>query len=178
MKDLLRLRTSLNEEVEALINEQIKLEAESSAYYLAMASWCDAHGFDNSAAHFFAQSNEERDHMLKLYHYVLDMGGRAVSPAVAEVRQEYNSFQEVFEYALEKEIEVTRAINRLVARCHKAEDFSTVSFLDWFLKEQIEEEYIARRALELFEVIGTEGVGQYMIDRRIPELKYSEDGEA
>jgi ferritin len=172
MKDLLRLRTSLTEEIETALNEQIKREAHSSAAYLAMASWCDRHGFDNSANHFYKQAEEERAHMLKIFHYVTDLGGTAVSPEVSNVPQDFESFRATFELALEQEISITQAINRIVAKCHQTQDFTTVSFLQWFLQEQIEEEYVARRALELFDVIGEDGVGQYMIDKQIPKIQY------
>ncbi|MDX5347180.1 MAG: ferritin [Hymenobacteraceae bacterium] len=172
MKDLLRLRTSLTEEIEKLLNDQIKMESHSSALYLSMASWCDRNGFDNSANYFYKQSNEERKHMLKIFHFVSDLGGHAVSPEIVNVQQEWESFRSVFEAALEQEISVTQSINRIVDRCLKAKDHVTARFLDWFLEEQIEEEFVARRALELFEVIGEEGVGQFMIDKEIPKIEY------
>lgn len=175
MKDILRLRTSLKEEVEQLLNEQIKREAHSSAVYLSMGSWCDRHGFDNSASYLYRQAEEERAHMLKIFKYVTDLGGMAVSPEVTNVPQDFDSFRGVFEQALEQEISITESINRIVAKCHQAQDFTTVAFLQWFLQEQIEEEYVARRALELFETIGEEGVGQYMIDKQIPKIQYSAD---
>lgn len=174
MKDLLRLRTSLTEEVEQLLNEQVKMEAASSANYLAMAAWCDRNGFDISAKFFYKQSNEEREHMLKIFKYISDLGGRAVSPTVSNIVQEFDSFKEVFESALQQEIAVTQAINRIVDRCHKVKDYTTVAFLQWFLNEQIEEEYIARRALELFEVIGEEGTGKFLIDKQIDKISYQD----
>lgn len=172
MKDLLRLRTSLTEEIEAALNEQIKREAHASATYLAMASWCDRQGFDYSAGYFYEQAEEERAHMLKIFKYVSDLGGNAVSPEVVNVQQDWESFRSVFEAALENEIAVTQAINRIVGKCHQVQDFTTVSFLQWFLKEQIEEEYVARRALELFDVIGEEGIGRFTIDKQIPKISY------
>lgn len=172
MKDLVRIRTSLAEEIESVLNEQIKMEAKSSSTYLAMAGWCERNGFDHSADFFFKQSDEERNHMLKIYKYICDLGGKAVSPEIVGVPQEFESFRGVFEDALLQEIKVTQSINNIVDKCHKLKDYTTVGFMEWFLKEQIEEEYIARRALELFDVIGEEGVGRYMIDERIPELKY------
>lgn len=172
MKDLIRLRTSLSEEIETILNDQIRLEAKSSATYLAMAGWCDRNGFDHSANFFFAQAEEERSHMLKIFKHVTDIGGRAISPEVMNVPQEFSSFRNVFEDALEQEIKVTQSINNIVDRCHKVKDYSTATFLQWFLNEQIEEEYVARRALELFDVIGEEGVGKYMIDKNIPKIKY------
>jgi len=172
MKDLVRLRTSLSEEIEAILNEQIKLEAKSSSIYLAMAGWCERNGFDHSADFFFKQSDEERSHMLKIFKYVCDMGGKAVSPEVVGIEQEFTSFKGIFEDALVQEIRVTQSINNIVDKCHKSKDYTTVGFMEWFLTEQREEEYIARRALELFDVIGEEGVGRYMIDKKIPEITY------
>ena len=172
MKDLLRLKTSLTEEIETALNEQIKREAHASATYLAMASWCDRNGFDFSADYFYKQAEEERSHMLKIFRYVSDLGGNAVSPDVSNIQQDYESLRSVFEHALESEIAVTQAINRITGKCHQLNDFTTVTFLQWFLKEQIEEEFVARRALELFEVIGEEGVGLFMIDKQIPKITY------
>lgn len=172
MKDLLRLKTSLTEEIESALNEQIKREAHASSTYLAMASWCDRNGFDYSADYFYEQAEEERAHMLKIFKYVSDLGGNAISPEVVNIQQDFESFRTVFELALENEIAVTQAINKIVGKCHQMNDFTTVSFLQWFLQEQIEEEYIARRALELFDVIGEEGIGQFTIDKQIPKISY------
>ncbi|MFN6943418.1 MAG: ferritin [Cytophagaceae bacterium] len=172
MKDLLRQKTSLLEEVEQILNEQVKREAISSSAYLAMASWCDQRGFDYSAEHFYKQAGEEREHMLKLFKYINDVGGRAISPGLPDVQQDFESLKSVFEAALQHEISITQSINMIVDRCYKVKDYTTVNFLQWFLNEQIEEEFIARRMLELFDVIGEEGVGLFMIDKQVRNIKY------
>lgn len=174
MKDLMRAKCLLSEEVETLLNLQIKKEATAAAIYLSMASWCDRNGFDFSADYFFKQSDEERQHQLKLFKYVLDMGGTAVSPETTNIRQEYNSFREVFEEALEEEIKVTQSFKTIAAKCQKEQDFVTLEFLNWFFKEQREEEYKARRAVELFDVIGEEGTGRWEIDKHVGKITYSE----
>lgn len=176
MKDLIRVRSLISSEIESLLNQQIKKEAQSSSAYLAMASWCDRNGFDGSSTYFFKQADEERMHQMKFFKYVLDMGGTAVSPDVNGIKIEYNSFKEVFEDALDQEISVTQSIKAIAARCHKEQDYVTLEFLNWFLKEQREEEYKARRALELFEVIGEEGTGRWQIDKHVGDIKY--DSEA
>jgi ferritin len=173
MKDLMRIKSLLSTEIEALLNQQVKKEAHSSAVYLSMASWCDRNGFDGSADFFFKQSDEEREHQLKLYKYILDMGGTALSPEISNIKIEYSSFREVFEDALDQEIAITQSFKNIVARCHKEQDYVTLEFLNWFLKEQREEEYVARRALELFEVIGEQGTGHWDIDKNIGNIKYS-----
>ncbi|MDB5149359.1 MAG: ferritin [Mucilaginibacter sp.] len=176
MKDLLRIKSLISSDIEALLNQQVKKEAFSSSVYLAMASWCNRNGYDFSSEYFFKQADEERNHQLKFYKYILDMGGSAVSPEVTGIKQEYNSFREVFEEALDQEISVTNSIKNIYARCMKEQDFITMEFLNWFLKEQREEEYKARRALELFEVIGEEGTGRWQIDKHVGQIKY--DSEA
>ncbi|MGB4399004.1 MAG: ferritin [Daejeonella sp.] len=173
MKDLMRIKSLLSTEIETLLNQQVKKEAHSSATYLSMASWCDRNGFDGSADFFFKQSNEEREHQLKLYKYILDTGGTAISPEINNIKIEYSTFREVFEDALDQEIAITQSFKNIVARCHKEQDYVTLEFLNWFLKEQREEEYIARRALELFEVIGENGTGFWDIDKNIGGIKYS-----
>jgi ferritin len=175
MKDLLRLKSSLTAEIEALLNEQIKKESHSSALYLSMASWCDRNGFDNSAGYFYKQSDEERKHMLKLFKYVSDLGGTAISPTITDIKIEFNSFREIFEEALEQEIAITQSFNNIADRCFRVKDFMTLEFLNWFLREQVEEEYVARRALELFDVIGEDGTGRWEIDRHIPKISYDGD---
>ena len=176
MKDLLRIKSLISTEIVALLNQQVKKEALSSSIYLSMASWCNRNGYDFSSDYFFKQAEEDRAHQLKFYKYILDMGGNAISPEVTGIKQEYNSFREVFEEALDQEISVTQSIKNIYARCMKEQDFVTMEFLNWFLKEQREEEYKARRALELFEVIGEEGTGRWQIDKHVGQIKY--DSEA
>ena len=176
MKDILRAKSLISAEIESLINQQIRKEAQSSSTYLGMASWCDRNGFDNSATYFYKQAEEERHHELKFFKYILDMGGTSISPDITGVKNDYNSFREVFEDALEQEISVTQSIKNIAARCHKEQDYVTLEFLNWFLKEQREEEYKARRAIELFEVIGETGTGHWEIDKHVGQIKY--DSEA
>jgi ferritin len=177
MKDIMRIKSLLSADVEVLLNQQIKKEAHSSSIYLAMASWCNRNGFDYSADYFFKQAEEERHHQLKFYKYVLDMGGTAISPEISNIKNEYNSFREVFEEALEQEINITQSIKNIAARCYKEQDFVTIEFLNWFFKEQREEEYKARRALELFEVIGEEGTGRWEIDKHVGKIEYTSEAE-
>ena len=153
MKDLVRLRTSLKEEIEIILNAQCKMEAEASNKYLAMASWLERNGYKESSDYLYNQAEEERTHFLKIFKYINDVGGTAITPVLAEVPQEFNSLKVVFETALQSEISVTLAINKIVAKCREVSDYATEDFMMWFVKEQREEEANARRALELFDVI-------------------------
>ena len=88
MKDLIRLRTSLKEEMEIALNAQCKMEAEASQKYLAMASWLDRNGFLKSAGYLYKQAEEEREHFLKIFRYINEVGGVAITPTIGEVQQE------------------------------------------------------------------------------------------
>lgn len=165
--------SSLSPNIVSALNKQIYLEAQASFNYLAMAAWCSAHGYDNSADFFFAQSDEERVHMLKIFKYICDMGGEAVAPSVTEKKPEFSSLKEVFELALESEMNVSGAINEIVDLVRKEKDYPTENFIQWFVEEQIEEEYIVRRAVELFDLLGDDKLAIFMIDERIPKIAYS-----
>ncbi|MGB7786315.1 MAG: ferritin [Salinimicrobium sp.] len=167
MKDLVRQKLGINVDIMDMLNDQIAKEASSSSAYLAMASWCDYNGFNNSAEFFYKQSSEEREHMLKIFRFINDNGGTAYSPQVESVSHEFSSLQEIFETALDQEIEVTRSINNIVAKCRKVQDFASESMLQWFVNEQMEEENTMRRILEMFDLMGTDGIALKLIDERI-----------
>lgn len=177
MKDILRRHSVLKDEIVDILNKQVKMEAQSSAAYLAMAAWCDKEGYDNCAEFFFKQSEEERKHQLKFFHYLVDMEGDAISPAVDESQHEFEKLRSVFEKALEMEMAVTDSIHDIVKLCRKEGDFATEEFLRWFVQEQIEEEYVARRCLELFDVLGEDKIALGMIEERVLGVSY-DAGEA
>ncbi len=157
----------LSKKMEKALNKQIQLEAESSFAYLAMASWADSSGFANSARFLFAQSAEERDHMLRLFTYINDAGGRALAPNVVSHNDDYKSLEALFKDTLKREQMVTKAINQLVDLCLKELDHSTHNFLQWYVAEQHEEEKSMRTILDLFKIIGSDGKGLYHIDKEI-----------
>lgn len=172
MKDILRRHSVLKDEIVDIINRQIKMEAQSSAAYLAMAAWCDVRGYDNCASFFFKQSEEERKHQLKFFRYLTDMECNAISPSVGDSQHEFPTLRSVFEKALEMEIAVTDSIHDMVRECRKTGDIATEEFLRWFVQEQIEEEYIARRTLELFDVLGEDKIALGMIEERVLHIEY------
>jgi ferritin len=101
MKDLLRTNTSLSEGIEQILNLQAKIESDASNKYLAMAAWLDRNGFENAAGYLYKQAEEEREHFLKVFKYITDMGGIAITPTIGEVQQEFASLKDVFEIALQ-----------------------------------------------------------------------------
>ena len=163
---------TLSQDILALLNEQIQMEAQASSNYLAMAAWCNAKGYDNSADFFFEQAEEERVHMLKIFKYVCDMGDVPTAPAIETGKNSYQSLREVFELALTAEQNVSDSINRIVNKAREIRDHRTENFMQWFVQEQIEEEFITRRAVELFDLMGEDKLAIFMIDERIPKIEY------
>lgn len=169
-KEIVTLQRSLLVDTEELLNKQVEMEGKSSAYYLSMASWCHMMGYENAAKYLYTHADEERMHMMKIFHYINEAGGHAIQPEITDIRHNFNSLREVFELILEHEIKVTKSINTIVDHAFTAKDFATFSFMQWFVTEQREEETMSRRALELFDIIGEEGVGLWTIDQELGKL--------
>ena len=147
------------------MNEQVELEAASSQYYLAMASWAETQGMNGVAKFLFTHADEERMHMLKLVQFVNERGGHAVIPALKQPPQSFKNVQAIFEQILSHEVKVTAQINSLVDTCLKEKDYTTHNFLQWYVSEQIEEEALARQILDKLKLIGGEKGGLYLFDR-------------
>ncbi|MEH0156075.1 ferritin [Limibacter armeniacum] len=178
MKQVKRLKTSLAKEVEEMLNNQVKMEDESSQFYLSCASWCEKEGFQQSANFLYGHAEEERGHMLKIFKYINTVGGHALAADIPPVRHSFNSLREIFENVLEHEVKVTKSINELVDYCFQHKDWGTFQFLQWFVEEQREEEDLARRVIDVFDIIGEDSPqGMWLIDQEIGRLG-SADGES
>lgn len=160
----------LDEKITIALNKQIELEANSSATYLAMASWCDKEGLEGCAQFFYAQSDEEREHMLKIIHYMNEMDGHAIIPAQKQPETNYESIQEVFKRVYAQEQNVTKSIHNLLNLSQDAGDHSTILFLQWYVAEQREEEALMREILDKMRLIGTGGQSLYYIDKELDRI--------
>lgn len=168
----------LPENINQALNDQIAMEAYASSYYLAMASWCDRKGFEGSARFFYKQAEEERQHMMKIFLYVSEAEGHAISPAVAQPPHEFSSYRSLFEAAREHEKKVTRAIHELMKLAQDANDFPTLNLLQWFVDEQVEEEYQIQVILDKLKLIKEDGVGLYMLDSELGKKALERPTEA
>jgi len=162
----LRRQMILNVEIVDMLNQQIIMEQKASSKYLAMASWCDQRELRNSAKFFYNQAEEERGHFMKIFKFINDNGGSAISPVVGEVPHEYESLRDVFETALDAEISVTKSIHSIFKRARQVEDFTSEVFMQWFVTEQAEEEETMRDILDMIDLMGD--MPLRMIDERIP----------
>ena len=158
----------LSKRMQDALNEQIRIEAESSQVYLAMASWAEIQpGINNVTSFFYHHSDEERAHMLKLIHFVNERGGFAVVPALEQPPLTFPSIKHAFEALLNHEIFVSESINKLIDIALEVKDYATHNFLQWYVSEQIEEEALARTMNDKLELIGDDKGGMYLFDRDI-----------
>lgn len=155
--------------IENALNKQIRIEAESSQTYLSMACWAEVHGLEGIAQFMFAQSDEERLHMLKLIKYVNERGGHAQITDLKAPKTTYGTFQEMFEELYKHEVFVSDSINQLVHITFDEKDYATHNFLQWYVAEQIEEEAQAKSILDKINLIGDDKGGLYLFDRDIQQ---------
>jgi len=160
----------LSEKVEKALNAQIRIEAESSQIYLAMASWAETKGLEGISGFMYAQSDEEREHMLKLIKYVNERGGHAIVSELSAPKTDFGTFQKMFQESLAHEIYVSKSINELVHVTLQEKDYATHNFLQWYVAEQIEEEALARTILDKINLIGNDKGGLYLFDRDVQQI--------
>lgn len=158
----------LSEKMQAALNSQVAMEAQSSQVYLAMASWAEIQpGLEGVTQFFYRHSDEERMHMLKLIGYINERGGFATVPALTQPQLTYPSLQHAFKELLAHEVKVSNGINELVHISLQEKDYATHNFLQWYVAEQIEEERLARILNDKLEMIGDDKSGLYLFDRDV-----------
>ena len=158
------------------LNDQVTLEASASSSYLAMASWCEVTGYQGSANYFYMQSDEERTHMLKIIHYLNDMGAVASISAIKAPAGSYKSLEGLIKTALKNEQAVTKAIHTMVDIAQKEKDHSTYAFLEWFVNEQVQEETKFETILQKFDLIGRDKLAINEIDKLLAMDAVTPDG--
>ena len=136
------------------LNQQIAIEFHAAHNYLAMACRFEQIGLKMLAKWFFQQGHEEREHGMKLLHYVLEVGGEVKLAAVDAPCGDMSSPISIVQTALEQEREVTRGIHEMAAAAEEQKDYSTRSFLNWFIDEQVEEVSTMSDLLQLVRMAG------------------------
>ncbi|SDW04839.1 ferritin [Flavobacterium degerlachei] len=160
----------LSKNIEKALNDQVRIEAESSQIYLSMASWAEIHGLAGIAKFMYLQSDEERAHMLKLVRFINERGGHAKVSELKAPKTTYETFKEVFNEVYKHEVFVSEAINELVHISITEKDYATHNFLQWYVAEQIEEEAQAKTILDKINLIGDDKGGLYLFDRDLEQL--------
>jgi ferritin len=160
----------LNSKIESALNEQIGLEAYASFLYLAMASWSEREGLQGCANFLYRQSDEERAHMLRIFNYINEMDGYALTPAIAQTPHDFSTIQALFDKVYAHEQKVTSSINNLITLSYEEKDHSTLNFLQWYVQEQREEESLMRDILTKIRLIGDGAQSLYYIDKELEKI--------
>lgn len=160
----------LSKHVEKALNDQIRVEAESSQTYLSMACWAEVKGLEGIAQFMYKHSDEERMHMLKLVKFVNERGGHARISALKAPKTEFGTFKEMFQELYEHELSVSESINSLVHVTLEEKDYATHNFVQWYVAEQLEEEALAKSILDKINLIGNDKGGLYLFDRDVKQI--------
>jgi ferritin len=129
----------ISKKINDAINEQIGNEFDASLQYVSIAAHFEGETLPMLAGHFYKQAEEERDHAMRFVKYILDAGGRVVIPDISAPQAKFTTAEEAVKLSLDQELKVTKQVNHLVALAKSEKDFTTDNFLQWFVKEQLEE---------------------------------------
>lgn len=160
------------------LNEQINLEMFSSYLYLQMSSWCAYKALDGCATFLSQHATEEMTHMHRLINYLQETGALAILGSMEAPPTQFSSLIELFEKIYVHEQCVTRKINDLVHLANTEPDYATLQFLQWYVAEQHQEEFLFKSVLDKIKLIGTEGQGLFFIDREMATLAATKSLEA
>lgn len=144
----------ISAELNKAFNEQIGRELLASHQYIAIASYFDGRALKKLAEMFFKQSEEEREHAMKFVEYLNDVGGKVEIPSIAAPQSDFQTAEEAVRLALECEMDVTRHINNLMTMAIEQKDYAAREFLDWFVKEQVEEVSSMQDLLQIVQQVG------------------------
>jgi ferritin len=157
----------LSKKMQAALNKQIKMELDSAHIYLSMAAWSadkNLLGFENWMK---LQAEEEQEHAMKLYQFLLDTQCKVVLEGIDKPPQDFKSPLELFKASLAHEQKVSKSIHDLYALALEESDYRTQIMLQWFIAEQIEEEAQASEIVGKLESIGDKSSAIYWVDKEL-----------
>ena len=163
----------LNTKVSELLNQQINKELYSAYLYLDFSNYFSEKGLDGFANWYMIQAQEERDHAMLFYKYLQNNNEKVTLEAIAKPDKSLDSDMTVLKAGLEHEEYVTSLINDIYVAAYDVKDFRTMKFLDWFVKEQGEEETNANDLISKMELFGSDPKGLYMLNSELGARVYS-----
>lgn len=163
----------LDKKVTELLNDQINKELYSAYLYLDFSIYYQEQGLDGFANWYKIQAQEERDHAMLFLEYMQNNGEHITLSQVDKPDKECKTLKDPLDFALEHERYVTSLINDIYAAAHDVKDYRTMQFLDWFVKEQGEEEKNVEDMVKKFELFGTDPKSLYMLDNEMASRTYS-----
>ncbi len=152
----------------AALNAQMTKEAHAAEIYLSYGAWVESEGFGGIANFLFRHAQEERNHMMKILEYILKRGAKVQVTAIPAPHTTPESIYNCFDKIFEHEVDNTKAIYKLVKMSFDDQDWATWNFMQWFVKEQVEEETLAMNLLDKMKLAGGEKMNSnelYTLDR-------------
>lgn len=163
----------MKENIVALLNSQINKEFYSEYLYLDFANFFMEKGLTGFANWYNIQAQEERDHAILLVQYLHNNGAKVVFEAIDKPYDCGDDGLKVLKAAYAHEKEITASINNIYGEAVEVKDYRTLQFLDWFIKEQGEEEATADELVKKMELFGSDPKGLYLLDKELGQRVYT-----
>ncbi len=163
----------MNAKVRELLNQQINKEFYSAYLYLQFSNYFEDAGLDGFANWYKIQAQEERDHAMLFYQYLQNENQKVTLDAIDKPQADHASHMEVLKAGLHHEEYVTSLINDIYAAAYEVKDFRTMQFLDWFVKEQGEEETNANDLITKMELFGSDPRSLYLLNQELAARVYT-----
>ncbi|HIV43109.1 MAG TPA: ferritin [Candidatus Faecalibacterium avium] len=163
----------MDQKVYELLNAQINKEFYSAYLYLEIANYYDAKGLDGFANWYEIQAKEEQDHAMLFYRYLHNNSQPVVLDTIQKPETNFTDLIGPLKAALGHEKYVTSLINAIYAAAVEAKDYRTVQFLDWFIKEQGEEEKNSADQITKMELYGGDARSLYMLNSELLSRTYT-----
>ncbi|MDT8862372.1 ferritin [Alkalihalobacillus sp. MEB130] len=167
----------LDDKLKKALNDQMNFEFYAAHSYLAMAAYCSSESLDGFANFFLVQAEEERFHAMKFYNFINALGERATIQSLNQPNNSFSSVLDAFEKALKQEKEVTKSIYHLSDLALDGREHATISFLKWFIEEQVEEEDMFDSIINKLKRIDNDSNAFFMLDDEFSKRTFTPEEE-
>jgi ferritin len=162
----------IDKKIESAMNEQLNWELYSSYLYFSMSAYCESVNLKGFSHWMRTQAMEEMTHVKRFHDFMTARGGRVILTAIKAPPTEWDSPQAVFQDTMEHEQHVTKRINDLMNLAHDLRDHASISFLQWFIDEQVEEEESVDGVLQSLKLNENNPGGLFMIDKELTQRMF------
>lgn len=163
----------ISKKVTDLLNDQVNLELYSAYLYLDFSNYYKDAGLDGYAHWYMIQAQEERDHAMLLVQYLRQQGLPITLESIDKPDRKYKTFADPLKVGAEHELTITDSIYNIYMAAWEERDFRTMEFLDWYVKEQAEEEDNADYNVIRYELFGKDRAGLYDLDAEMGRRVYA-----
>ena len=164
----------VSERINCIINEQINKEFYSGYLYLSMSAHLKRIGLLGFAKWTKNHAREEVEHGLKLLDYLLERNSFVTLKQISTPEFEYNGILSVFQSIYEHEINITSSVMKIAQIAEEECDRKTLTFIEWFIEEQVEEEQLIKDIIKRLELFGTDNASLYLMDKEMQNKSITE----